>query len=220
MFLKVLKCIHKRFFEEFKFIENLPDVKEILSKYKKEIFSNFSFVFSGIFHQNQLMEEQEIWKLSREFGAECEYELSDKTTHLISNRIDTEKALESRERGIPAVRPEWIYESCRRWERMEEWKEYQLEVKVPSSRSKKRVVADIEDSGEEDDAEDDSEDKKRNNFTLPILDEADLEEIQKELEDLDSDSEQTVNSTKSFLEAELSDGDFSDLLNNCSDDEE
>jgi len=184
---------------------------------------------------------QEIWKISRDFGADCEYELSDKTSHLISNRIDTEKALESQERGIPAVKPDWIYECCRKWERLE-WDSFKLMI-TGTIRRNKRSATELEESEFEED-----EQIKEISTLEPILDEAELEEIEKELLDLEGDSEEgeggegdeserfssdsnsysksrnisgiTRNiSTSNTIEdnyysgAELSDGDFSDLLN-------
>lgn len=174
------------------------------------------------------MFRQEIWKLSQDFGAKCEYELSDATSHLISNRIDTEKALESQERGVPAVRPEWIYDCARKWERIDILS-YKLEISGKRRRTmtQKRSASDFEDLNELDDQSGD---------LGPILDQTELEEIQRELEDLEdgsSDSEGDVdgtsngisdsdNSTDStdhksdYSEAELSEEDFSDLLNDSS----
>lgn len=230
----MLKTCHKRFFDNFEEVgrdtEKLPNVKEILEQVKSEIFSGFSFVFSGLLHQNSIFEEQEIWKLSKDFGAECEYELSDKTTHLISNRVDTEKALESQERGIPAVKVGWIYECCRKWERLD-WKMFKLTI-TGSKRKNKRTATELEQDDQIDEI---------SKFE-PILDEAELEEIQKELldleEDIDSDDEgdeddsdsdsegddcddgdyniiavSVSNQKRDYSSAELSDGDFSDLLN-------
>lgn len=58
---QVLKSIHKRFFKEFDSVKRdtslLPDVKEILSQVKSEIFEGFSFVFSGLLHQHAAYEE-------------------------------------------------------------------------------------------------------------------------------------------------------------------
>lgn len=57
----MLKAIHERFFREFDDINSdiskLPDVKEILFNVKTEIFSGFSFVFSGLLHQHAAFEE-------------------------------------------------------------------------------------------------------------------------------------------------------------------
>jgi hypothetical protein len=57
----VLKSIHERFFKEFddthSDISKLPDVKNILFNVKTEIFSGFSFVFSGLLHQHAAFEE-------------------------------------------------------------------------------------------------------------------------------------------------------------------
>ena len=188
-------------------------MKEILLKFRREIFSGFTFVFSGLLHQNSTFEEQEIWKISTDFGAECDCELSERTTHLISNRIDTEKALESLERGIPTVKSEWIYESCRRWERID-FNEFQLEIKGPgrSRIDKKRSIADLDESD-----------------ALPLfLDEAELEEIQKELNDLEEEEEDFSEESDTSQggqglgyneEVEFSEGELSDYLN-CSTEED
>lgn len=223
--------IHERFFHEF---ENnnrdttlLPNVKEILFSVKREIFSGCCFVFSGLLHQKSSVEDQEIWKLAKEFGADCEYEIDDKTTHLISNRVDTEKALESKERGIFAVKPEWIYESCKRWEKLN-FEDFKLEI--PGNRTKSNH---LKRSATELDEDDDEELNEFENEIVyeTILNETDFEEIQKELADLEEDSSndeslQSKNNleTCDYLDAELSDGDFSDLLNedegeNCSEED-
>ena len=91
----------------------------------------------------------------------------------------------------------------------------------------KRSAADLEAEDEE------SEDIEGIEYSGkdPILNEAELEEIQRELADLEDDSEDgsvdsstdTVNdgnteeSNLDYQDAELSDGDFSDLLNYSSD---
>jgi hypothetical protein len=269
----VLKTVHKQFFNDFEAVgrdtKKLPNVKEILEKKRREIFSGFSFVFSGLLHQNSNFEEQEIWRLSKDFGGDCEYELSDKTTHLISNRIDTEKALESHKRGIPAVKPDWIYESCRKWERLD-WKLFKLTINGTKRRNKRSATEfecqeqgeegqegeeGEEEKGEEGEGEGEEEEEEEGeaedfNEILkfePILNEAELEEIQKELLDLEEGSESTSGDSEStgnestsgdsestsgvigesegmndskYSSVELSDGEFSDLLNYSSNSED
>lgn len=220
----MLKLVHLRFFREFeeggRDTEKLPNVKDILLSVKREIFGGCCFVFSGLLHQKSSFEEQEIWKLAKEFGADCEYEIDDRTTHLISNRVDTEKSLESKERGIPAVRPEWIYESCKRWERLM-IEEYELEIIGTRRKPLKRSASHLE----EDDVGADADADVVYNKQQPILDENDLEEIEKELADLeDEDSDDSSKDYKYqteivYQDAELSDGDFSDLLNYSSTDD-
>lgn len=139
--------------------------------------------------------------------------MNDETTHLISNRIDTEKALESQERGIAAVRPEWIYECARKWQRVD-LLPFKLEI---SRKRRKRNYTETEDE---------SNNNNYESFALDenqiILNEADLEEIQRELADLEdedeNDSSTIGSSSNSSSESnidELSDDeedDFSDLL--------
>ena len=138
--------------------------------------------------------------------------------------MDTEKALESHERGIPAIKPEWIYECCRKWEKLD-WNPFKLMIKQRNTL--KRSAAELDE--EEEEGNDGNVIEEIATFE-PILDEAELEEIEKELLDLEDsdggsdcddddcndDDDGDVNSLTSntgYSGAELSDGDFSDLLN-------
>ena len=132
---------------------------------------------------------------------------------MISNRIDTEKALQAQELEIPVVKPEWIYECFKNWKRVD-WSIYKLEIVGKRRRNEnKRSFDEIEDfidkdNGDNDDNDDNGdnhcdddifEDGDFNDFddaefifensskiTLNF-DAADLEDIQKELEDLEDE---------------------------------
>lgn len=142
--------------------------------------------------------------------------MSDDTTHLITNRVDTEKALESQERNIPAVKPDWIFECCRKWERLD-WVPFKLKISGTRRKSQKRSATELQEDEEE-------VTEIYEAFPPILLDRSELEDIQKELDDLeesendfsesDDDEEEKE---QGYSEADLSEGDFSDILDESDD---
>lgn len=211
---QVLTKIHSMFYgqlsreeaeEEDPSVASLPDVKTILTKMKQDIFTGISMVFSGILSKNTSYEEQMIWRVSREFGAVCEEEITDRTTHLITSRNDTEKVLEAVAVGnIKIINSDWIFNSIRRWKRENE-ENYRIEIiqtqNVESynnvKRSKKRKLLLLEEEVEEEDGFDE---EVTGEFET-LLDANDFNEINKELEDLES-SESESDDEKEFEENE------------------
>lgn len=61
-----------------------------------------------------------FWKLAGQYGAVCEADLTEATTHIVSHRNDTSKVLCALERGLEIVRPEWISQCVFLWERLAE----------------------------------------------------------------------------------------------------
>jgi hypothetical protein len=126
------------------------------------------------------MFRQYIWRLCSDFGAVCELEIGDETTHLISNRVDTEKVLEAEEAGIPIIKPEWIYGSVRNWKILEQ-DPFRINPKKPSkphrTRSQKRRL-------------DEAFENEDDLLAPPIIfDASELDEINKELKELDDDDD-------------------------------
>ena len=132
--------------------------------------------------------------------------------------MDTEKALESQERNIPAVKPDWIFECCRKWERVD-WIPFRLKISGSRRKSQKRSAAELQE------AEDQEENEIYNEYpSIPILlDRSELDEIRKELQDLeesDNDTSETNDEGENgddYSEADLSEGDFSDILDGSDD---
>lgn len=131
---------------------------------------------------------------------------------MISNRVDTEKALESQDRGIPAVRPEWIYECCRKWQLIEV---QPFVLQILGKRRKRNYTETVENDEDFENEKDFSYDDNEK----VILNANDLEEIQRELADLDDESDdetenESVNELESNSEIDSDEEeDFSDLLN-------
>lgn len=134
---------------------------------------------------------------------------------MISNRVDTEKALESQDRGIPAVRPEWIYECCRKWQLIEV---QPFVLQILGKRRKRNFTETVENDEDFENEKDFSYDDNEK----VILNANDLEEIQRELADLDDESDESDDETENESVNELDSNseidsdeeeDFSDLLN-------
>lgn len=111
----ILEQCHRSFFAN-----NDSDLKVILDKHKTALFQGCSLVFSGLTPTNVKIEDSHFWKLSQQYGAVCELDVTHKTTHVITYRCDTSKVLCATERGIKVVTPEWILQSVYKWERLPE----------------------------------------------------------------------------------------------------
>jgi hypothetical protein len=112
-------------------------------------------------------------------------EITEETTHLISVRDDTEKVFEAMEMGVPIVRPEWVTESIRLWERQEETL-YLIKPRSASVRKRRLEVDEL------------SEDSKRSRSldrvdrdidTLILLNREDLEAADRELAELENEED-------------------------------
>lgn len=101
---------------------NIPDIKVIVMERKALIFKGLHFVFSGIVPLSQRPQESEIWKLAQVYGAKCHENIHSNTTHLISDRRDTDKILKAqkKDKSIKIVKLKWFFTSIAYWERQKE----------------------------------------------------------------------------------------------------
>lgn len=162
---------------------------------------------------------QYIWKLCTEFGAVCENEIGPQTTHLISNRDDTEKVLEAAESGIPVIKPDWVYESIRSWKQLDQegYRVISKGMSKPNRRfSQKRRLEEAFDD------EADLDDGKEIIASPVVFDASELEEINKELEELEGEEEEEeedyddVEEDERYLAAEIENGLISEDLSSTS----
>lgn len=116
----VLEESHNCFFKRYRATGEIPDVKDILDGLKHTVLSGCNLVFSGLAPVSTPMQETHFWKIAEQFGAFCELEISDLTTHVISYRCDTSKVLCAFKRGLQVVTPDWIMQSAFGWERLPE----------------------------------------------------------------------------------------------------
>ena len=194
----MLTQIHQEFYEKvdaMKDDDGFPDVKVILPNIKRAVFEGCAFVFSGVFSQKSNPQNQHLWRISEDFGATCQLSIDDSTTHLITCRDDTEKVLEASEPGscIEIVGPEWVYDSIRNWKKLD-CEDYRVKAKLTGSVRRKRRIQQVEEEIPELQDEDlDLKLLRMERAESPILlqfDEDDLDEINKELEELDEDDDE------------------------------
>ncbi|OZJ04456.1 hypothetical protein BZG36_02785 [Bifiguratus adelaidae] len=136
--LAVLKSVHKKFYDAYdaqqtSSSENLPeefrapDVKVLIPQLKRKILEGTNILFSSVIPLGQEQRSADIWRLARQFGAECSLKLTRQVTHVVAGKNGTQKVNGARRmKGVVIVRPEWLYDSISKWERQDE-KNYLLE---------------------------------------------------------------------------------------------
>ncbi|KAJ2502862.1 CTD phosphatase Fcp1 [Coemansia sp. RSA 1972] len=131
----VLIKVHSQYYEQLDQTNtrDLPDLADILSAEKQRVLRGMTIVFSAVFpigagalppHQN------ELWWRAQSFGARCELEITDKTTHVVAGKPGTEKVHAARrkhartqtpEANVPiVVKPKWLMDSIFQWKAVDE----------------------------------------------------------------------------------------------------
>ncbi|KAJ2847913.1 CTD phosphatase Fcp1, partial [Coemansia brasiliensis] len=101
---------------------------------KQRVLEGVTLVFSGVFPIDPGApppQQTELWWRAQSFGARCELEITDQTTHVVAGRIGTEKVNAARRRhrestspeqaSLPIiVKPKWLQDSLYEWKRMDE----------------------------------------------------------------------------------------------------
>ncbi|KAJ1673793.1 CTD phosphatase Fcp1 [Spiromyces aspiralis] len=113
--------------------EDLPDVTNILPIMKNAVLQDCRFVFSAVIPINPGMpppHRSDIWRWATEFGAECQLEIDDSTTHVVAGKPGTEKVHQARRLNIRdpkrknspinIVPVSWLLNSISRWSRLDE----------------------------------------------------------------------------------------------------
>ena len=144
----VLTRIHNTFYQEYdhmiKKIQQsseqassssikTPDLKEMIPRLRKSVFSDCNILFSGVIPLETPIERSREWNTSRAFGGNVHIDLvpgldsadsevvSRATSHLVVGRPDTSKYRRAMKiKGIKIVRPKWFWNSAERWLRLPE----------------------------------------------------------------------------------------------------
>ncbi|KAI9505277.1 hypothetical protein BX070DRAFT_189002, partial [Coemansia spiralis] len=111
----------------------LPDVAQILSRIKSRVLGGVTIVFTAIFRINAGAippQQSDLWIWAQNFGARCELEVTDRTTHVVAGKPGTEKAHAARRMANKGktnggsspivVKEEWLLHSIYRWEWLDE----------------------------------------------------------------------------------------------------
>ncbi|KAI9474962.1 hypothetical protein BX667DRAFT_342037 [Coemansia mojavensis] len=131
---KVLISIHAQYYELLAARPRPPpDLAHILAREKQRVLAGVTLVFSGVFPIDPGApppQQTELWWRAQSFGARCELEITDQTTHVVAGRVGTEKVHAARRRhrsrkspeaSLPiVVKPKWLQDSIYEWKRMDE----------------------------------------------------------------------------------------------------
>ena len=107
---ELLTRVHWKFYSE----EN-ADIKSILNTLKLEVLSDCKIAFSGIIPLDKEPKEDPLWKLAESFGATCQTQVNESTTHLIASVYGTKKTQYARRRQIPILHRAWLDLSTSCW---------------------------------------------------------------------------------------------------------
>ncbi|KAL3997783.1 FCP1-like phosphatase phosphatase domain protein [Acanthocheilonema viteae] len=124
----VLTKIHRAFYELFDDakVNRFPDLKGIISYFRKQVLRDCSVVFSGIVPVGVDIKKTEAYRLCVQFGAVVTDNVSNSTTHVIAARWGTTKVHEAQKLpNISIVNPKWLFACVERWEKADE-KEFEL----------------------------------------------------------------------------------------------
>ncbi|KAJ2550355.1 CTD phosphatase Fcp1 [Coemansia sp. RSA 1933] len=131
----VLVQLHKEYYATLDPNHELPppDVARILSMKKGAVLNGANLAFTGVFLINPGSpppQRTDLWIWAQNFGARCELETSDHTTHVIAGKPGTEKVHAARRLSSKAkarggsspiiVKKEWLLHSIYRWEWLDE----------------------------------------------------------------------------------------------------
>ncbi|TIA91623.1 hypothetical protein E3P99_01036 [Wallemia hederae] len=156
---KLLKHIHSTYYN-YKNAGDNPDIKEIIPNMKKKVLQGVDMLFSSVIPLGVPLEVSSIYKMAVSFGALVHKTYSEQISHLVTAKKGTAKVEEAKKADVShIVRPEWLFDSCAKWERLPE-EEYYMEP--PPSRPKRIVRED--DGAKVDDVDWDAADQELEDF--------------------------------------------------------
>lgn len=100
----------------------IPDVAELMPAMKEQVLAKTVVVFSGIIPLGVDVQTTDYALWIKSFGAEVSTSVNRRTTHVIANpELKTTKVKKAaRYENIKIVNPEWMFQCCSRWERVDE----------------------------------------------------------------------------------------------------
>lgn len=140
----ILVKIHKTFFHDYGHSctktnnkeDQLPDLKKLVPKVRKDVLKGVNIVFSGVVPQQVKLKDSKAYQIATCFGAKVserlivkaksESEKSERsktmyTTHLVAANVNTEKVHRACKcKSIKIVTPNWLWTCVERWELVEE----------------------------------------------------------------------------------------------------
>jgi BRCT domain type II-containing protein len=107
--LEALDTLHLKFYNciKEKDMEG-ANVCKILPRIKQRVLEGVYLVFSGVFPLGRDPSNHELWISAAMFGAVCQSEINELTTHVIATKVGTVKVNKAIERKLWIVKPEWF----------------------------------------------------------------------------------------------------------------
>ncbi|KAJ2115178.1 CTD phosphatase Fcp1 [Coemansia sp. RSA 922] len=151
----VLTNLHQKYYDVLDDLPNsdMPDVAQLLASKRRQVLSGVTIVFTAAFPINQGApppHKNDLWQWAQSFGARCELEINERTTHVVAGKPGTEKVHSARRmrgnngansggRSPPiVVKTNWLLDSIGRWESLDEtpylWYDEDKDVVVRSRR--------------------------------------------------------------------------------------
>ncbi|OSS44348.1 hypothetical protein B5807_11097 [Epicoccum nigrum] len=169
--------------------DSIPDVAELMPAIKEQVLRDTVVVFSGIIPLGVDVQTSDFALWIKSFGAEVSTSVNRRTTHVIANpdRKTTKVKRAARYDNVKIVNPEWMFQSCSRWERVDETP-YLIEVD-PAERGTSPLEDDSLNASDEDEVDDVADDPVALNLTADNWESVDDELAEFMQGDDDTDSE-------------------------------
>ena len=135
----LLERIHQTFYNEYDQMKggtqdnedgvdafSSPDLKVIIPRLRKSVFSGLRLLFTGVIPTNMDPEKSREWNTARAFGGSVHSTIitspvDECTTHVVVGKKDTDKYKQAlRVPSVKIVTPEWFWDCAERWKRLDE----------------------------------------------------------------------------------------------------
>ncbi|XP_051217184.1 RNA polymerase II C-terminal domain phosphatase-like 4 isoform X2 [Lolium perenne] len=148
--LDVLKRIHTIFFDSAaETALSSRDVRQVIKGVRQEVLQGCKLVFSRVFPNRSVPQDQFIWKMAEQLGAICCADVDSTITHVVAVDVGTDKSRWAVANGKFLVHPRWIEASNFRWHRQPE-EDFPVKVKKKEMDKENDVAAAT--TGKENDA--------------------------------------------------------------------
>uniref|UniRef100_A0A0K0F906 RNA polymerase II subunit A C-terminal domain phosphatase n=1 Tax=Strongyloides venezuelensis TaxID=75913 RepID=A0A0K0F906_STRVS len=117
---RVLKDIHKTFYDSYDENHEIIDLKLLIAEKKNQVLDGCRVVFSGIVPLGMNAETHPFFMLCSQYGAIVDDDITKFTTHVIASRWGTSKVKKAEKMGIFVVSALWVYKSLEKWEKADE----------------------------------------------------------------------------------------------------
>ncbi|KAK6544181.1 RNA polymerase II [Orbilia ellipsospora] len=104
------------------YLSNVPDIKHIMPRMKRQVFDNVVLVFSGVIPLGVDVQSYDVAQWAKSFGAMVVEGISGAVTHVVAARARTAKVRSAATKfpHIKIVTPQWFFQSIVMWQKLDE----------------------------------------------------------------------------------------------------